>query len=400
MSTLVPGATKVRETSVLPTKVLAGRTMGRGPSSWWLLGGLGLVLGAMLGGLASGGEAQAISLVGLEFCPILGLCALAQLGKRHAGFRVVGWVWFALLLLGIAMLSVGMVFAALTAGSPDGNTFQSPVTLLETLGLLGLGLTASTVLLVTRVWVGLGRRLGAVVEASQAGQAQAVVGLLFFTLAATTPLVFLEGQAPLLAAVAKQDLAGGRSALGQALDLVYLVVWAVPLALVGAGFPLGRGFRQAAARLGIGSLRRSDLPVILGLSLGLAVVGIGTSALTDWVWAWAGWRSTDGALVQRLLGAPAGSPLGILCIGLSAGLTEELLVRGLLQPRLGWLLPNVAFAAAHAFQYGVDGLLVVFIVGAVQAGVRARWNTTAAVLTHSAYDTLLLLAAMIGAPGT
>src|SRR5919204_5397540 len=147
--TLVP----VGEASApLPAAAPGGPTTRRGPSSWWLLGGLGLLLVAMITGLASGGEAQALSLVGLEFCPILGLCALAQLGTRHGGFRVVGWVWFALLLLGIGLVSLGMVFAALTAGSPDGKSLQSPVALLETLGLLGLGLAASIAIVVTRAW--------------------------------------------------------------------------------------------------------------------------------------------------------------------------------------------------------------------------------------------------------
>jgi membrane protease YdiL (CAAX protease family) len=242
--------------------------------------------------------------------------------------------------------------------------------------------------------------MGVVVEAVEASHAQAVVGLLFFAIAALAPLVFLRGQAPLLASLPAQDVGTGRSALGQNLDLVYTALWAMPLVLVGAGFPLRRSFRQALARLGVGLLRRSDVPTLLGLTLGLLVVGIGMGVVTDRVWTWAGWGSTDGALVQRLFGAPAASPLGIICIGLSAGLTEELLVRGLLQPRLGWLLPNVAFAAAHAFQYGADGVLTVFVIGAVQAGIRARWNTTAAVMTHSLYDTALLLAALVGVPGT
>ena len=113
-----------------------------------------------------------------------------------------------------------------------------------------------------------------------------------------------------------------------------------------------------------------------------------------------GGPTTDGALVRRLFGAPISTPLGILIVGLSAGVGEELVTRGLLQPRLGWFLPNLAFAAAHAFQYGADGLLVVFVVGSVLAYVRHRWNTTASIITHMTYDIVLLLMALFGAPGT
>ena len=96
-----------------------------------------------------------------------------------------------------------------------------------------------------------------------------------------------------------------------------------------------------------------------------------------------------------MFGAPIASPLGILIVGLSAGIGEELLTRGLLQPRLGWLLPNLAFAAAHAFQYGADRIVVVFVIGCVQAYVRDRWNTTAAIITHATYDIVLLVIALV-----
>ena len=53
-----------------------------------------------------------------------------------------------------------------------------------------------------------------------------------------------------------------------------------------------------------------------------------------------------------------------------------------LQPRFGWLLPNLAFTASHAHQYGPDALLSVFVLGAVLAGIRARWSTSLSIVAH------------------
>src|SRR5215216_7473584 len=70
----------------------------------------------------------------------------------------------------------------------------------------------------------------------------------------------------------------------------------------------------------------------------------------------------------------------------AAGLGEELMMRGVLQPRFGWLLPNLAFTAAHALQYNLDALVGVFVAGAVLALMRARWSTSEGIVAHALYD--------------
>jgi hypothetical protein len=66
-------------------------------------------------------------------------------------------------------------------------------------------------------------------------------------------------------------------------------------------------------------------------------------------------------------------------------------VRGALQPRLGLLLSNLFFVSLHAFQYGFDALLSVFIVGLVLGIVRARSNTTTSSIVHGLYDFILVM---------
>ncbi|MDQ5852454.1 MAG: CPBP family intramembrane metalloprotease, partial [Chloroflexota bacterium] len=93
---------------------------------------------------------------------------------------------------------------------------------------------------------------------------------------------------------------------------------------------------------------------------------------------------------DRLLGA-AISPAGAVLIGITAGLGEELAVRGVLQPRLGILLSNLFFTSLHAFQYSFDGLLSVFIIGLILGIVRARSNTTTSSIVHGVYDFVLVM---------
>jgi membrane protease YdiL (CAAX protease family) len=120
--------------------------------------------------------------------------------------------------------------------------------------------------------------------------------------------------------------------------------------------------------------------------------------LTSLVWEAAGWPRTDSSALELLFEAHS-SATGALSVGITAGLGEELVVRGLLQPRLGWFLPNLAFTAAHGYQYGLDGLISVFVTGAALAWVRHRWNTTASALTHGIYDFILVLGSILQLPG-
>ena len=94
-----------------------------------------------------------------------------------------------------------------------------------------------------------------------------------------------------------------------------------------------------------------------------------------------------GAATQHLYGG-LGDPLGIAVIALSAGIAEETLFRGALQPRLGLLTVAVAFVAVHV-QYGISfDTLVVFVLGIGLGLIRKYANTTTSIITHVGYNTL------------
>ncbi len=170
------------------------------------------------------------------------------------------------------------------------------------------------------------------------------------------------------------------------------LVWLVLFAVVAGGFPIRRNFRDTMNRLGVG---RISLPVI-GIAVAIAValvcciipLEIGVQSL----WKRLGWPMTDEKALEQMLGGIK-TWYGAIVVGVVAGISEELLVRGLLQPRLGLVLSNLLFTAGHAFQYHWDALLLVFLIGLVCGLVRKRYNTTTSMIVHGLYDTIMVLLA-------
>jgi len=153
--------------------------------------------------------------------------------------------------------------------------------------------------------------------------------------------------------------------------------------------------REALARLGLTRPTPRQALIGLGLALLLAgavqVIGMGI----EWLWGLMGWPMTDEEAFDQLF-AFAINPAGAVVIGISAGLGEELAVRGVLQPRLGLWLSNLFFTSLHAFQYHWDALLIVFLVGVVCGLVRQRSSTSVAAIVHGGYNFTLIMLATLG----
>lgn len=87
---------------------------------------------------------------------------------------------------------------------------------------------------------------------------------------------------------------------------------------------------------------------------------------------------------------------GALTIGLSAGLGEETLFRGAMQPRLGIVFTSLLFAVIHT-QYGFSLALVqILAIGLIFGLVRQRANTLTAMAAHATYNLIFALTALIG----
>ncbi|MFN2464930.1 MAG: lysostaphin resistance A-like protein [Candidatus Dormibacteria bacterium] len=93
---------------------------------------------------------------------------------------------------------------------------------------------------------------------------------------------------------------------------------------------------------------------------------------------------------QQLL-ANVTSPLAAVALALAAGIGEEVLFRGAIQPRLGIVAAALMFAVLHT-QYAISlASLEIFILGIALGWLRQRGSTTAAIIAHSGYDLILLM---------
>lgn len=157
------------------------------------------------------------------------------------------------------------------------------------------------------------------------------------------------------------------------------------LSLAGVGFLVRRDASQTFERLGLRrvALREVGL-VVLGAAALFAING-GSEWIQRVVFPalWAHDRHVNEALVGGL------SPWQAVLLGSTAGVGEELIMRGALQPRLGLVLTSVLFASLHV-QYSWYGMLVVMLIGLVLGLLRQRSSTTVCIAVHVLYDVIAI----------
>lgn len=170
------------------------------------------------------------------------------------------------------------------------------------------------------------------------------------------------------------------------LDLVGQEVPFLLAALLGVGLFIRRGPRSTLTRLGL--VRPSGWQLVLALAAAgiFYAFGNGVDMLSHML------TPTTAAKVdaanQRLFGS-LGNPVGIATIALSAGICEEALFRGAMQPRLGVLWTSLVFAAVHS-QYGLSLDAIAVFVLAIGLGLLRRVaNTTTTTICHVTYNTLV-----------
>jgi hypothetical protein len=315
-----------------------------------------------------------------------GLLALALVGwlpppARVA--RVVALVLLYVLGLGMAALTLGLVLLAQGEGTSAASAVAIPTTPLILL-LLALLLTP-TLLLSESVRSVLARwlPLGPDTFRHWVG----FVVLVWFTLMPLALLPFLGGQPPLAAVV---ERVSAEELLQSPWAEVAQLLWTLLLCLVAAGFPFARRGVGVLDRLALlwPGWRRIALAVGMAGALAIVVVRV-IGPLTTAVMTTLGVPAIASSYLEKLFG-PIDVGGAVLRAG-RAGLGEELIWRGLVQPRYGLVPAAVGFAAMHGFQFGPSSLVVALLVG-VSLGLVRRWsNTTLAAIVHGSYDLWLLL---------
>ncbi len=360
-------------------------------------GGAALFLLLFAAGSAIGGELGQLMTASLNALPFAVLAILAYLAAPRPNWAWVATaLWLLLMVGGAGLAALGLSIAALA----DGPLTQEAAPQIARedwlrIALIALGMVASVIVGGLLALPPVRRMLARFIPINPDSfvHAVALVTVVTVGLICMLPLLVL-GAPPLLAIV--DQLSGdalGRDDAGQIRDLLYGLVWTIPATILAVGYGISRDLPSALQRLGLvrPSLRQVGAAVLIALLLVGAVQLIGMGVA--WLWGLLGWPVSDDEAFSQLIGF-AINPLGAVVIGVTAGLGEELAVRGVLQPRLGLLLSNLFFMSLHALQYGWDALLIVFVVGMVCGVVRKRSNTSTAAIVHGVYNfTLIMLAA-------
>jgi len=169
-------------------------------------------------------------------------------------------------------------------------------------------------------------------------------------------------------------------------QLPFLIV-----ALAGVGLFTRRGLRQTLLRLGLYWPGWRWIAASLGVAVALVIFGTFFDNLMTRLTPE---QSKNIQQVSDQLLKNVDSLAPAIAIALAAGIGEEILFRGALQPRLGIVAAALIFAVLHA-QYAISlATLEIFILGLFLGMLRRRAGTTAAIVAHSGYDMILLLIAL------
>jgi hypothetical protein len=158
------------------------------------------------------------------------------------------------------------------------------------------------------------------------------------------------------------------------------------LAVAGVGYVVRRSGKGSAQRLGL--VLPAWWHVLLALAaagaffaLGIAIDDLG-QLLTP------GTAQEVSQATNRIFGQLTVDPAGVATIAIAAGVCEEILFRGDLQPRLGLVWTSLVFASVHT-QYGLSfDALAVLLLAAGLGLIRKYLNTTSSIICHTVYDAL------------
>jgi membrane protease YdiL (CAAX protease family) len=166
----------------------------------------------------------------------------------------------------------------------------------------------------------------------------------------------------------------------------------VLVALAGVGLGIRRNWRETGERLGMAPLQPRHWWVA---AVGVLILVV-TQAIVGALWNILNPQESEVVteLSEVLLG-DIDTVWEWFLLSVGAGVSEELLFRGALQPIFGLGPTALLFAFLHV-QYGFTPVnLFVLLLGIFFGIIRQRTNTTVAILIHFAYDFVLGLIALL-----
>jgi len=323
-------------------------------------------------------------MVFLQFVPFIVLLLAANLAVRASSWRVV--IYILLTLFNIALIFLGVFFLiipALLAAQPNNPLNQMPFK--PDWAGVTLWMTATGVIAFLPLIPAVRRGLARLLPLDPASPVH-MTALAF--------AVYLLGSVPIQLAMLGGNL-DSIANMGSVLGLSEL--WQqgaafIIMGLFGVGLWLRRSTDEVTDRLGLHMPSGRQWGLVIGLTIAFVLLDQGVA------WAWANFDPISFERIGKVSNALFGgliSPLGALTIGLSAGLGEELVFRGALQPRFGLLFTSFLFAVLHV-QYGLSpAVFQVFLLGLVLGVIRQRGNLTMAIALHTLYNASLVALTLI-----
>lgn len=324
----------------------------------------------------------------LEIGLLVGLILLANVVARQGGERPLRWFERLLLGLNLPLFFFGIFFVL----TPDERLAQMSTDTGELLfPMVTDPLSMGIILQVTAVWGvifsfrstrrGLARLLP--IEPGSAVHALALV-CVGWLVGSTLVQVTQSSLTQLVEAVGEIT----PSALILQGSLFTLV------GVLGVGLGLRRSLGQTRRRLLLEPLTPRQIPV--GLAWIFSLILIQTLLSAVWLLV-----DPDQARLVNDLNLELQTGLDTvwawLILAITAGVGEEILFRGALQPVLGLWVTSILFAMVH-IQYGffTPATLALLIIGLVLGSLRQRYHTTMAIFVHTGYNFFLGLAALAG----
>ncbi len=325
-----------------------------------------------------------------------GLAMLAQWARKSRGAEItliVVLLFLSLLAVGFgALVGLGLLLRTAQGGAAvqDQVLAVAAGTVAALVGLVGGGLCVPPLLKLTGSGTGRDQRA----EARNTGGWWSDPPV-FFALWVFVQVLAYNVFSILTFALAPEEIGSAIAEMGR-LSPGSILITQVPyvaVALMGVGLFVRRDLRASLARLGYGRLSLAQLGVVALFVAGAYALFLGTARLFSILQP--DLHRTVGEISSSLFDptglSPVSAVLFALLIGVGAGLGEETLFRGAVQPVLGIPLTSVLFASTHV-QYGPSLILGYIFLTSVGLGLlRRHINTSASFLAHSGYNTLGVL---------
>ncbi|TVR72491.1 MAG: CPBP family intramembrane metalloprotease [Sphaerobacteraceae bacterium] len=176
--------------------------------------------------------------------------------------------------------------------------------------------------------------------------------------------------------------------------LVAQTVLLVAIAFFAVGGAINRDFSSVRDRLGLHMPTMRQVVISVALVVPLLIISAIGAVLTDLFQP--GFTDEIDDIVGEVT-ADLINVQGAILIGLSAGIGEEVLFRGAMQPTFGIVITSLVFMLIHV-QYGFSFILLSLFATSVVFGIqRIKMNTTCCIITHATYNFVVVMLSVVAA---